>query len=103
MKNIFQKLYSGEIYPAQNVVPDTKEYYRDRKESSVRMHTLESALTKGQRVLLDEAMSARSRLEYQESTVMYGAGVRFGIELMLALPRAARVRPVIRLRVKKTQ
>ena len=41
--------------------------------------------------------------EWLESTAMYGAGVRFGIELMLELPRAARVRPVIRLRVKKTQ
>lgn len=101
MKSIFQKLYGGEIYPDQNVVPDTEEYYRDRQESSECMCALENALTKEQRILLDEAMAARSKLEYHESTVMYGAGVRFGVELMRELPRAARVRPVIRLRVKK--
>lgn len=101
MKSIFEKLYGGEIYPDQNVVPDTEEYYRDRQESSGCMCALENALTKEQRILLDEAMAARSKLEYHESTVMYGAGVRFGIELMRELPRAARVRPVIRLRVKK--
>lgn len=101
MKSIFQKLYGGEIYPDQNVVPDTEEYDRDRQESSECMCALENALTKEQRILLDEAMAARSKLEYHESTVMYGAGVRFGIELMRELPRAARVRPVIRLRVKK--
>lgn len=33
LKSIFQKLYGGEIYPDQNVVPDTEEYYRDRQET----------------------------------------------------------------------
>ena len=48
-------------------------------------------------------MWERFLVEQLESTAMYGAGVRFGIELMRELPWAARVRPVIRLRVKKTQ
>ena len=97
VKSFFARLYNGEIHPGKNVVRQALE------QSKASMLTLSKTLSRRQGELLDQAMWERFLVEQLESTAMYGAGVRFGIELMLELPRAARVRPVIRLRVKKTQ
>lgn len=103
VKSFFARLYNGEIHPGKNVVPRSKKYRQALEQSKASMLTLSKTLSRRQGELLDQAMWERFLVEQLESTAMYGAGVRFGIELMLELPRAARVRPVIRLRVKKTQ
>ena len=103
MKSFFARLYNGEIHPGKNVVPRSKKYRQALEKSKASMLALSKTLSRRQGELLDQAMWERFLVEQLESTAMYGAGVRFGIELMRELPWAARVRPVIRLRVKKTQ
>ncbi len=102
MKPFFARLYNGEIQPEKNVVPCSKKYRQAMEQSNASMRALTKTLSRKQGELLDQAMWERFQVKQLESAAMYGAGVRFGIELMLACPRAARVRPVIRLRVKKT-
>ena len=96
MKSFFARLYNGEIHPGKNVVPRSKKYRQALEQSKASMLALSKTLSRRQGELLDQAMWERFLVEQLESTAMYGAGVRFGIELMRELPWAARVRPVIR-------
>ena len=82
MTNIFERLFNGEIYPAEKAVPKTDVYRYALHELEAVNAALESTLDERQKELLKKMLDCREEVKYHEFVCIYGEGVRFGVELM---------------------
>ena len=95
MKGIFERLFSGEIYPAEKAVPKTDAYREALHELEAANNRLNASLDEGQRKLLKEMLDCRETANYQEYVCIYGEGVRFGVELMAEVYHMGRDSPLL--------
>lgn len=82
MKDIFERLFNGEIYPAERAVPKTDAYREALHSLEAANAALGAALTEQQKGLLKEMLDCRESVNHHEYVCIYGDGVRFGVELM---------------------
>ena len=82
MKDIFERLFNGEIYPAEKAVPRTDVYRKALRELETANAALENTLDTRQKELLKKMLDCREEVKYHEFVCIYGEGVRFGVELI---------------------
>lgn len=59
MKNIFERLFNGEIYPSEKAVPKTEAYRKDLHELQDASAALAATLDGRQQEMLKEVMDCR--------------------------------------------
>lgn len=79
--SVLKQLFNGEIYPAENNVPDTEEY----RKASQEMHTLgdklDEVLTEKQGEIFEQYMSASARVDTLIQQEMFRQGFVIGANL----------------------
>lgn len=101
MKNIFQRLFDGKIYPSEQATPKSNAYREALHREQEARGILEDTLTDEQRGLMDSMLSAKDEAAYHEYVSIYEEGVRFGVELMVEVYRMGEKGPVILPRLKE--
>ena len=61
--SLLKQLYNGDLYPAENIIPQTNEYRKLLHEMEGIGNRLEENMTTRQKDLLDEYLSAWSKSE----------------------------------------
>ena len=82
-KTILERLYRGEIFPAEDIVPQSAEYKAAGDMVSALRERLEELLTEKRLDLLDKYDAAVEDIHRLDLQYTYGEGVRFGVRLML--------------------
>lgn len=84
--SILKQLFNGEIYPAENNVPDTEEYQKASQEMHTLGDKLEEELTGKQEEIFEQYMSASAGVDtliqqevFRQGFVM-GAAIQKEIE-----------------------
>lgn len=84
---ILKQLYNGELYPAENNVPDTEEYHKATRETDCIEKKFTADLTEEQHELFEQYMSATAKVDkliqeevFRQGFVM-GATMREEIDL----------------------
>ena len=82
-KSLLERLYRGEIFPAEDIVPRSKTY-RDAEDEQNRCHDqLEEKLSEELVELLEEYKAASEDTHRVHLEHTFAAGVSFGVRLML--------------------
>ncbi|MEG0693300.1 MAG: hypothetical protein RR444_09510, partial [Oscillospiraceae bacterium] len=76
--SIFEQLYNGEIYIAQNCVPNTNEYKKAARALSEASEKLEALLDEKQLKILEVFQAARADAESLIQIKIYSQGIMFG-------------------------
>lgn len=95
MKDIFERLFNGEIYPGEKAVPKTDVYREDLHKLETASAALNAVLDERQKKLLKEMLDCWENVKYHEYVCIYGEGVRFGVELTAELYHMDRNGPPI--------
>ncbi|MDD4493576.1 MAG: hypothetical protein PHV32_04390 [Eubacteriales bacterium] len=82
---IFEQLYNGEIFIAENSTPKTEEYKNASHRLSEASIALEDSLDENQKVLLEAYLAARADLESQIQINVFRQGTKFGFQLKTEL------------------
>lgn len=82
-KTILERLYRGEIFPAEEIPPQSDEYRAIRNNREKLRDRLSSELPDDYDGLLDEYDVATEDVHRMDLQHTYAAGVRFGIQLMV--------------------
>ena len=82
MKDIFERLFNGEVYPGEKAVPKTDVYRKALRELEAANNNLNAVLDERQKELLKEMLDCWENVKYHEYVCIYSEGVRFGVELM---------------------
>lgn len=85
MESVLTRLYRGEIYPSEQVVPTSEEFKAAKEDRNQKVEKLEGSLTKEQTELLTEMLDADAYAVLLQFEAIYAEGVRFGIQLMREL------------------
>lgn len=89
-KTLLQKLYDGEIYPAEQIVPRDPEYRETSRKISDEKEYFQEILTENDRQRFDKLMDSRYETESMDSYESFVYGFRLGVGLMVeTLPGAA--------------
>lgn len=79
--SLLKRLYNGEIYPAENIIPQTKEYSNLLYEMDCIEKKLEVEMNTKQKDLLDEYLSAWSKSEKMIQEEVFHQGFVMGANL----------------------
>lgn len=79
--SLLKQLYNGELYPAENIIPQTNEYRRLLHEMDGIGNKLEENMTTRQKDLLDEYLSAWSKSEKMIQEEVFCQAFVMGAEL----------------------
>ena len=82
-KSLLDSLYDGEIFPAEDIVPQSDEYEEAVDKQSRIQNRLESKLPEKHHALLERFVAAIECTHTIELRQTYAEGVRFGFRLML--------------------
>ncbi|WP_322200463.1 DUF6809 family protein [Acutalibacter intestini] len=82
-KSLLDSLYDGEIFPAEDIVPQSDEYQEAVDKQSRIQNRLESKLPEKHHALLERFVAAIECTHTIELRQTYAEGVRFGFRLML--------------------
>lgn len=93
--NILDKLYDGEIFPAENAVPNTEEYQEKMRQKNFLIDKLRKTMPSDIIPLLEKLSSLYMSISEEECRYMYAEGVRFGIKLMMDVSYMDEKRPFI--------
>lgn len=83
--NIFDKLYDGEIIPAETAVPNTESYQEKIRQKDFVMEELKKEVPSHLLPLLEKLRSLYLSISEEECQCTYAEGVRFGVELMMEI------------------
>lgn len=78
---ILKQLYNGEIYPAENNVPDTEEYRKAIQETKGIGKKFTADLTGEQHELFEEYMSATAKVDKLIQEEVFRQGFVMGVNL----------------------
>lgn len=78
---ILKQLYNGEIYPAENNVPDTEEYRKAIQETESIGKKFTADLTGEQHELFEEYMSATAKVDKLIQEEVFRQGFVMGVTL----------------------
>lgn len=87
MKSVISKLYNGEIFPAETVVPTDSGYRSNVNKVGQEINGLQEVLTREQYEKLENVMDMNAEIVNMENKAIYAEGIRFGIELMIEVYR----------------
>ena len=87
MKSVISKLYNGEIFPAETVVPTDSGYRSRVNKVGQEINGLQEVLTREQYKKLENVMDMNAEIVNMENKAIYAEGIRFGIELMIEVYR----------------
>lgn len=79
--SIFEQLYNGEIFIAENSTPKTEEYKKASHKLSKASGTLADSLDENQTALLEAYLAARADLDTLVQINVFRQGVKFGFQL----------------------
>lgn len=82
-KTLLEQIYSGGIFPAEDIVPNSPEHKAAMNELSRLREKLEAKLPERSEELLDEYDGAFEDAHRLHLRLTYAEGVRFGVRLML--------------------
>lgn len=82
-KTLLEQLYNGEIFPAEDIVPQSAEYRAAGRELEGLRDKLEAELPEKDTGLLEEYESAFEDAHRIDLRLTYVEGVRFGVRFML--------------------
>ena len=82
-KTLLERLYRGEVFPAEDIVPQSAEYQAAVDKERALRGRLEELLTEKRFDLLDKYDAAVEDIHRLDLQYTYGEGVRFGVRLML--------------------
>ena len=82
---IFDMLYDGRIYPAENVNPKTEKYCQLDEEFKKLLDELRDKLSDSDQLLLERIVTLSFNIVDEECRCMFAEGVRFGVGLMREL------------------
>lgn len=85
MDDIVDALYNGNLYPAEDCVPQSEEYRRAVKEHANCEALLRNVLDEEREAVLDLLMGAHHTLIDQTGLAFFREGLRLGAKLALAL------------------
>lgn len=81
---IIERLFSGEIYPSENVVPhQDQEYVQLGAQVSELMTQLQNTLSKVDYLKVEELHSALMSMQLKETEVNFGYGLSVGVQLVI--------------------
>ena len=82
-KSLLDSLYDGEIFPAEDIVPQSDEYQEAVDKQSRIQSRLESKLPEKYHALLERFVAAIECTHTIELRQTYAEGVRFGVRFIL--------------------
>ena len=85
MESIITRLYRGEVYPEEQILPQSGEARAAKKERNKWEDKLEATLSKKQARILERMQDAEAAYATLECEASCAEGVRFGIQLMREL------------------
>lgn len=78
---ILKQLYNGELYPAENNVPDTEEYRKAIREADGIKKKFTADLTGEQHELFEQYMSATAKVDKLIQEEVFRQGFVMGVTL----------------------
>lgn len=78
---ILKQLYNGEIYPAENNVPDTEEYHKATQEAACIEEKFTAGLSGEQHELYEQYMSAAAKVDKLIQEEVFRQGFVMGVNL----------------------
>ena len=85
MENLLHDLFYGWDAPLQNGHPDTEEYKKASRETTLILQKLRDSLSPEQKVLLEQATDKMERESTLEMAYRYAQGVCFGARLTMEI------------------
>lgn len=82
-RTLLEQIYSGGIFPAEDIVPNSLEHKAAMNELNRLRERLEAKLPERSEELLDEYDGAFENVHRLHLRLTYAEGVRFGVRLML--------------------
>ena len=82
-KTLLERLYRGEIFPAEDIVPQSKEYQAAVNKESTLRGRLEGKLGERHFNLSDKYEAAVEDVHRLDLQYTYAEGVSFGVRLIL--------------------
>lgn len=82
-KTLLERLYRGEVFPAEEIVPYSGEYKTAMKEREALEDRLLDGMSDKQAKLLDDYETAIEDVHRLDLQSTYTEGVRFGVRFML--------------------
>lgn len=82
-RTLLEQIYSGGIFPAEDIVPNSPEHKAAMNERNRLRERLEAKLPERSEELLDEYDGAFENVHRLHLRLTYAEGVRFGVRLML--------------------
>lgn len=79
---ILEALYNGELYPSEQIVPDSKEYVEASRNADKLLEHFEKTLDESEYALLEKMWSYRTDYESIAGEEHYRYGFALGVLLM---------------------
>ena len=85
MESIITRLYRGDVYPEEQILPQSEEARAAKKACSKWEDRLEATFSKKQARLFEKMQDAEATYATLECEASFAEGVRFGVQLMQEL------------------
>lgn len=82
-ESLLEQIYSGAVFPAEDIVPNSPEYRAAMKEQGRLRDKLEARLPENGEELLHEYDGAFEDAHRLHLRLTYAEGVRFGVRIIL--------------------
>ena len=83
MKSILEKLYDGEIYPDELIVPKDPEYHETNQKISDTLDTWKKKLSEDDFKQLEKLLDLRSCVDSMDATSSFVYGFKLGAAMMI--------------------
>lgn len=83
VKNLLERLYRGEIFPSEEIVPNSDEYRAAMNERGALEDKVLEGMSERQARLLEDYEAAIENTHRLDLQYTYAEGVRFGVRFML--------------------
>lgn len=82
-KTLLERLYRGEVFPAEEIVPNSDEYRAAMKERNALEDKVLEGMSERQSRLLEDYEGAIENVHRLDLQSTYAEGVRFGVRFLL--------------------
>ncbi|WP_217959081.1 DUF6809 family protein [Acutalibacter muris] len=82
-KTLLERLYRGEVFPAEEIVPSSDEYRAAMKERNAFQDRVLEGMSEKQARLLEDYEGVIENVHRLDLQTTYAEGVRFGVRLLL--------------------
>ena len=82
-KTLLERLYRGEVFPSEEIVPSSDEYRAAMKERNALQDRVVEGMSEKQARLLEDYEGVIENVHRLDLQTTYAEGVRFGVRLLL--------------------